>query len=119
MEKRLFVIDDDENVVELIKLLFDDLYQVETASSNEVLEHVIQSLPDLILLDVRLHRLKKTGTDICSELKQHPLTKDIPVIFLSAEYRLDELAFRCEADNVLHKPFSLAELKALVFRYMQ
>ena len=49
----------------------------------EALERAQQTSPDLILLDVLMPRMN--GYEACRKLKQHPLTKDIPVVICSSK----------------------------------
>lgn len=80
----LLVIDDMPDNLSLIYQLFKDEYKVKGANSGErglaIAKH---SAPDLILLDVMMPDMD--GFEVCQQLKQHPHTSDIPVIFLTAK----------------------------------
>ncbi|MEO1132106.1 MAG: EAL domain-containing protein [Cyanobacteria bacterium J06639_1] len=70
--------------------------------------------PDLILLDIRMPGLD--GYEVCRQLKKHPKTRDIPVIFTSA---MDEVVDKVTAFNVggadyLTKPLELKEVLARI-----
>ncbi|MBD0785543.1 two-component system response regulator [Vibrio sp. Y2-5] len=80
----LLVIDDiPENLSLMYKLLKDD-YKVKGANSGDRgLAIAICDQPDLILLDVMMPDMD--GFEVCSYLKSNPLTKNIPVIFITAK----------------------------------
>jgi CheY-like chemotaxis protein len=50
------------------------------------------------------------GRDICKKLKQDPLTKNIPVIMISASRDIKESAMEAGADDFLAKPFEMDDL---------
>src|SRR6476660_6663526 len=73
-----------------------------------------KAAPDLILLDVQMPGLD--GYEVCRQLKEDPLTRDIPVIFISA---LDDVLDKVEAFQVggvdyITKPFQIEEVLARV-----
>ena len=58
-------------------------YQVVLAEDGiEALKRIREESPDLILLDVMMPKMD--GYEVCEKLKSNPVTKDIPVIFLTA-----------------------------------
>ncbi len=111
MAKRILVIDDNEDILELVRMIFqEEGYDVIISNTSETAEHIPYLRPDLIVLDVRLENPDKTGADICREFKaQHPAVKT-PVILLSAESDLKLLANSCGADGYLSKPFDVDAL---------
>ena len=62
--------------------------------------------PDLILLDVMMPGMD--GYEVCRRLKANPVTRDIPVIFLTAKTDAidEENGFEVGAVDYIHKPFS-------------
>lgn len=111
MKKRVLVIEDDADILEILEIIFqDEGFEVIPnrigMSSSQI--HSIQ--PDLILLDVRIAGYEKTGEDICRELKKSPATAHLPIILLSAEVGLAGLARRCGADAFISKPFEIYQL---------
>jgi two-component system phosphate regulon response regulator PhoB len=66
--------------------------------------------PDLILLDQMLPDLN--GTEVCRELRRHPNTRSVPIVFLTArDNEIDRVvAFELGADDYVAKPFSVREL---------
>src|SRR3954463_8517878 len=80
----ILVADDEPVNLALIKRRLEwEEYHVETAQDGgEAVEAAKRVLPDLVILDVMMPVLDGLGA--CRLLKEDPLTRDIPVIFLSA-----------------------------------
>jgi len=83
-KQTVLVVDDTPDNLALMSGLLKDLYRVKVASSGEKALEIARGdgPPDLILLDVMMPGL--SGYDVCGELKADPVTRDIPVIFLTA-----------------------------------
>jgi len=58
--------------------------------------------PDLYIIDINL--IDKHGGDLCAQIKK--ICPDIPVILMSANSNLEDIALAVKADRVLKKPFS-------------
>ena len=102
-----------------LKLLSDLLiaagYQVRQAPDGELALWSAQARPpDLILLDIRMPGID--GFEVCQRLKQSPELRDIPVIFLSAQYDMDDKmrGFRAGAVDFIAKPYQSEEVLARV-----
>ncbi len=80
---RILVVDDEPVNIELIADIFEQEHEVLFAVNGEqALKLAATSAPDVILLDVVLPGMD--GFEICSRLKADPLTRDIPVIFITS-----------------------------------
>jgi len=80
--KSILVVDDDPESLEQIKSQLADKYEVFLAKSGELtLEICREKKPDLILLDVGMPKMN--GFLTISQLKNDPVLKNIPVIFLT------------------------------------
>jgi DNA-binding response OmpR family regulator len=102
-----------------LKLLADTLapagYQVLSANSGEAaLTFVATTLPDLIILDIRMPGMG--GFEFCRHLKGQAESRDVPVIFLSAVTETSERveALKLGAVDFVAKPFQVEELLARV-----
>ena len=75
--------------------------------------------PDLILLDIRMPRVD--GFAVCRRLKANPLTRDIPVIFLTASTDMEErlAGFSAGGVDFITKPFEPREVLARVTVHLQ
>ncbi len=116
MKKKIFAIDDEKDIREILKVnLLNEGYDVYTfASAEEGREGLKELIPDLILLDIMMDGMD--GLDFCKELRSSNTTGNIPIIFLSA--KSDEfdkvLGLELGGDDYLTKPFSIKELKSRI-----
>lgn len=118
--KILMVDDTPENLEVLRKVLIKDNYQVLLAHSGEMaIQLAHQALPDLILLDVMMPRMD--GFETCHILKQHEVTKNIPVIFITAKHQTEDVveAFAKGAVDFVNKPFKQEEVRMRVRNHLQ
>ena len=112
----ILVVDDNlPNLRVLVEILSQEGYKVRPAPNGELALMSVQStLPDLILLDIMMPEID--GYEVCSRLKASSLTKDIPVIFISA---LNEVfdkvkAFAVGGVDYITKPFQVEEVFARI-----
>ncbi len=121
---KIFIVEDDANIREIIKyaLITKEEYELyEFESSLKFWDEVKNSTPSLIVLDIMLPG--ETGLEILKKLKSRGVTKDIPVIILSAKSsEFDKVTcLELGADDYITKPFSvlefLARVKAVTKRY--
>lgn len=112
LSTNILIVDDiPENLQILDKILKTEGYKVRKAISGEAALRACQSsLPDLILLDIRMPEMD--GYQVCTNLKKDPKTQEIPVIFISA---LDEIfnkvkAFEIGGIDYITKPFQEEEV---------
>lgn len=114
--RRILVVDDTPtNVTLLIDLLQAAGYAASAAKSGEeALAMVAQSVPDLILLDVKMPGLN--GYQVCEQLRSQPTTALLPIVLVTALDGKDEKVRGLEAgaDDFLTKPIDRHELLARV-----
>lgn len=113
---RLLLVDDTpENLRMLIGILGQE-YAIGTARDGEQALRLATAAtpPDLILLDILMPGLDGYAT--CRRLKEHPLTREVPVIFATAmtETEDESRGFEAGAVDYLTKPFRPAIVKARV-----
>lgn len=117
----VLVVDDAPDNLMLIKMLLQSQYRIKLASSGEVALRAAEQLPlpELILLDVMMPEMD--GYQVCRSLKSNPLTKDIPVLFLTARNHLDDQrkGFQEGALDYITKPIDPAALQARVATHLQ
>lgn len=109
--KRVLVIDDDEVIVQLLRVNFEmDDYEVTTASDGLVgLAMAGADPPDVIVLDVMMPRVD--GLEVARRLRAEPVTARIPIVFLSAKAQIGDVqAGEALADAYITKPFDPLEL---------
>lgn len=119
MAKRILVIDDDEDILSILDIIFgDEGYEPILYKTGTTAEHIKILHPDLILLDVRIAGFDKTGPEICSEIKSQLELSNIPVLLLSAETNVGELAQACGANGFVNKPFDIFGLLTKVKEFI-
>lgn len=116
MKKKIFVIDDEKDIQDIImvNLSSQNLDVLTFSSAEEALEELARTRPDLILLDVMMDGMD--GFEFCTRLRSNSEHKDIPIIFLSA--RSEEfdkvLGLELGGDDYVTKPFSIKELSSRI-----
>lgn len=110
----ILVVEDDVHIARgLVRNLEFEGFSVQMSSDGELaLEMIVDTRPDLILLDVMLPKMN--GFEILREVRR--LDLDIPVILLTAKAQeIDKVTgLDLGADDYITKPFSLTELLARV-----
>lgn len=117
---RILVVDDTPASLKLLTdMLKAEGYEVRAAISGELaLNAAVNNPPELILLDIRMPVMD--GYEVCRRLKSQPVTRDIPVIFVSAASETDEkvTGFKVGALDYVTKPYQRDELLARVQTYL-
>lgn len=109
----MLVVDDDEDIREVAQLALEGLggLIVRTCGSGrEALELLSDFRPDLILLDVMMPDMD--GPSFVGALRQRPNGAQLPVVFMTANVQVQELARYYEVGvlGVIAKPFDPLEL---------
>ncbi len=110
MKNKILIIDDDKSILGALKMVFEEFdFDSESISdASETFEIIKKYKPDLIILDVLLSGVN--GSEICKELKTNELTRNIPVLLLSAHSSVEQTARDCKAEDFLSKPFNIDAL---------
>ncbi len=101
----ILVVDDVvENVTLLAEVLADEGEIQFATSGQEGLALARQGQPDLILLDMMMPDMD--GLQVCAALREDPLTRDLPVLFVTArtEPAIESQALAAGAVDFIHKP---------------
>ena len=82
---RIKIIDDDVELAENLSLILEkEGYTVSTLDHTEgAVEDLVQSRPDLLILDVMFPENVAGGFDLARKIRQAPEIKDLPVILLT------------------------------------
>lgn len=112
--KILIVDDDPSNITAMAGVLPDDYQLIVATNGPEALETVASEQPDLILLDVTMPEMD--GYEVCRRLKANPITREIPVIFLTAlhEAKDEQKGLELGAVDYMIKPVNPAILRTRV-----
>ena len=112
MTSKILVIEDDPNILTLIRQTLQRAgYEVITATNgSEGLRLVQETQPHLIVLDITMPGLD--GYQVCHYVRNDEATKHLPIIMVTAMSRPADQrrGFELGADDYLPKPFQIAEL---------
>ncbi len=115
--KKIFVVDDDPSILEVMSIVLIDKGHIVTSISNknQLFAELEKEIPDLIFLDLWISG--SSGSEISKQLKNDNKTKNIPIIIVSALNDLERIAHEAEADGYLEKPFEIENLLLMVEKY--
>ena len=117
--KKILVVDDEEPIYSYLQRKFTKLgYTTLTAEDGEeAIEKAFSTLPDIILIDVKLPKLN--GIEVCKRLKSDGRTKNIPILILSAKAQSSEIkeGLAAGADKYLCKPVGFPDILAEIRKY--
>jgi len=113
--KKVYIADDDPDILEVLTIILEGRgYEVTTSTDGRSLQ-TLQQFPDLIFLDIRMSG--SDGSEICRMLKSKTETAAIPVVLISANRNLQEIAESCGADAVIPKPFDIKDIVNAAGKY--
>ena len=112
-KKKVLVVDDDAEIVELISdiLTRDGRFEIKTASSGYEAGMATQQFrPDLILLDYMLPDVN--GNVVCQTIRSNPEFENTRIIIVSGVIKQEEIdqLLKSGAQEFIKKPFSISEL---------
>jgi two-component system OmpR family response regulator len=116
---KILIVDDNEIDLELLKATLKNLgFQniITSESGKEAIRLAEEHQPDLFFIDINMPGM--TGGEFRGLLKQNPVTKDIPVIFISGMISKEEekeLGGRfASGDFIIAKPFSREKIAQVI-----
>lgn len=114
--KTVLIVDDEAAIREMIRVALEmaDLICIEAANAQEAHAAIIDRKPDLVLLDWMLPGT--SGIELLRRLKRDELTRDVPVIMLTAKGEEDNKIQGLEvgSDDYITKPFAPREMMARI-----
>ncbi|MFZ5997399.1 MAG: response regulator [Nitrospirota bacterium] len=114
--KRILVVDDEKDIVELVSYnLKKEGFAVEAAYDGETaLKKIKEGGYDLVVLDLMLPGMQ--GLELCRTIRDNPVTLHIPIVMLTAKgEEVDKvIGLEMGADDYIAKPFSPRELVARI-----
>ena len=116
--ERIYVIEDDENIRNLLKIALEGFgYEAEAfETAEEGLARIQELPPDLAIFDWMLPGMD--GITAIKKIRQTENVRNLPIIVLTAkEKELDKVVgLDCGADDYMVKPFGILELRSLLRR---
>jgi two-component system, cell cycle response regulator DivK len=114
-EPVVLICDDDPQIVRLIESVIAGIGGVRTIAAydgEEALALAYAEYPALLLLDLKIPKV--SGPIVARRLKADPLTRDLPIVAVSALKNGPTLAQDAGCDGWLSKPFDIDELAMIV-----
>jgi len=112
----ILAVDDDMDALGSIRrVLLDAGYEVAAARyAHEAFEVLEKVQPNLVILDIIMPEM--TGIQICERIRANPFWARLPIIFLTAKSRPQDIKAGLEAggDDYITKPFQIIELPARI-----
>lgn len=111
MSKPILVVEDNDDLLLLFKLILESAgYEVVTASNGiDALKNIAEIQPQLVLMDIMMPHLN--GIEVARNIKQNQDYQSPPILLVSAVDRLrDEQLQNSKADGIIYKPFDLDDL---------
>ncbi|MCU4174376.1 response regulator [Carboxylicivirga sp. N1Y90] len=113
-KQKVLIVDDTPENISLISNALSDRKRIAATNGSKAIELALQHKPDLILLDIIMPEMD--GFEVCRILKSNQETKDIPVIFITAETETESIVKGFEVGGIdyVTKPINVRELQARV-----
>ncbi|MCE1238355.1 MAG: response regulator [Azonexaceae bacterium] len=108
---RVYIVDDDAILLELLGAALEDEFDREFFTSGEAcLTRIAERKPDIVILDLGLPGIG--GLEVCKRLQDDWETSDIPILFVSADDDIETrlLCYEAGGEDFIVKPFMPAEL---------
>jgi len=109
---KILIAEDERDIRDLITftLRYAGHEVISTANGEEALAAARESVPELILMDVRMPKM--TGYEACRSMKADDALKNIPIVFLSAKGQESEIQTGLDvgATDYIIKPFAPDQL---------
>ncbi|GAB3423586.1 response regulator [Niabella aquatica] len=118
MSKTILICDDDQDILEMLTLIFDNgnTNVIAVLNSLEVRTQIDRYHPDVVLLDLWMPVL--TGDQIIRQLRAEDAYKNLPIVVMSASTDGGEIAKKSGATAYVSKPFDLFEIESTIRRYL-
>jgi len=121
MQKRILIVDDEPAIRDMVAFALrkGEFEPMHAGDAREAQSAIVDRVPDLILLDWMLPGT--SGLDLARRWRKDALTRDIPIIMLTARGEENDRVGGLEAgvDDYVVKPFSARELLARIRAVMR
>lgn len=111
--KRIFILDDDEDIIQVMTHILSKQYVLQTQTVVDgVYKAICNFKPDVIIVDNFIG--EQNAQQILSQLRSSGEPVTAPVILFSAAHNISELAVALGAEKYLAKPASIREIRELI-----
>ncbi|MEZ6092698.1 MAG: response regulator [Pirellulaceae bacterium] len=112
-KRKLLIVDDDENLVELMSDVFadDGRFEIKTANNGFDAGMLVKEFrPDLVILDVMLPDIN--GKEVCQRVRMDPTMEMVKIICISGMVEQDKISElrAAGANDFMNKPFAVDKL---------
>jgi len=120
--KKILVVDDESSITRMLKLNLEKSGAFAVRAENlgaNCLPAAREFKPDLILLDVMMPDID--GGEVASQIKADPIVKDIPIVFLTAVVKQEEVKARdglIGGFPYIAKPLNFKGVMTAIERYL-
>jgi CheY-like chemotaxis protein len=116
---KILVCDDEQEILDITQLILEDSgYEVTaTINSSEVISHIENQHPDILLIDLWMPGL--SGDQVISQLRKNVNIVNLPIIVISASKDGRAVAFAAGADDFLEKPYDIDALLTMVAKHLE
>jgi DNA-binding response OmpR family regulator len=116
--KKIFIADDNQDLLELMHTIFHRDYLVSCCSNAEnVFLKIHEFEPDLVILDNFLGDIN--AETLIEKLKKKDSLFSIPFLLFSAHPSIKKIAAKLGADGYIEKPFTVKDVKSYVNAIIQ
>lgn len=113
MQKRILILDDDEETLDLLTRMLHKKYQVVAERNPSKLMASLQNFqPDLVIIDHFIG--DENSRDVISEFRKNIDFRNIPIIIHSAHEQIEQLAESVAAAGYIRKPSGIAEIRSYI-----
>lgn len=119
-ERKILVVDDDQNMLQLLYTFLRDSYRVTTATNGqEALDMIREKRPDLVLLDYLMPGMN--GKETLEVIRKDEELRDLPVFFLTGVSDTNKISECLKLDPIgyILKPIGKFSLLAKIRAYFE
>ena len=115
--KKILLVENDPSLNDAFTCVLESSgFDVVPSRENKTVKEIHQIDPHLILLNNALN--VRQGDEVCSEIKNHPLTKHIPVILTTLMTKYESVSDSTCADDYIIMPFNIADMEQKIRLYL-
>lgn len=116
--KKIFILDDDQDFVELLETLLNRKYIVRSSTDAFVTNEILRDYePDLIIIDHFIGRYD--SQEVISNIRKAFPTRQIPIFIFSGSPDVEKKASLAGAAGYLSKPSSISHIRTYIDNFFE